>query len=322
MRKYKENKVIDLFAGCGGLTLGFQNAGFSITASVDNWKPAIEVYRLNFCHNIHNLDLSDVANSVDVLKKYKADIIIGGPPCQDFSQAGKRNENLGRGNLTISFAEIVNKLKPKFFVMENVDQIVKTMKFKEARKIFRTSGYGITTRLLNANFCGVPQNRKRFFMIGELNGTDDFLGKYLDMNLSKKPLTMREYFGNEIDTEFYYRHPWSYKRRAIYSIDEPSATIRGVNRPIPSGYPGHHLDATKNIMEARPLTTIERARTQTFPKHFKWTGTKTNVEQLIGNAVPVKLSEFIAYCLDEYLRDKKEKKDIVFQSSFQKELSL
>ena len=315
MRKYKqENKVIDLFAGCGGLTLGFQNIGFSVAAAADNWKPALEVYKLNFRHDIHNLDLSNATNSVDILKKYKADIVIGGPPCQDFSQAGKRNENLGRGNLTISFAEIVSKLQPKFFVMENVDQLVKTMKFKEARKVFKESGYGITIRLLNANLCGAPQNRKRFFVIGELNGTDDFLGRYLDMNLRKKPLTMREYFGNEIDTEFYYRHPWSYSRRAIYSIDEPSATIRGVNRPIPSGYPGHHLDATKNIKEARSLTTIERARVQTFPKHFKWTGTKTDIEQLIGNAVPVKLSEFIAYCLNEYLRDKKENKDIVFQS--------
>lgn len=301
----KDNKIIDLFAGCGGLTLGFQNAGFEVVAAVDNWKPALEVYKANFSHNVHDLDLNDVDNSVKELKKYEAQIVVGGPPCQDFSQAGKRNENLGRGNLTVSFAEIVTKLQPKFFVMENVDQLTKTAKFKEARNIFANAGYGITIRLLDASFYGVPQKRKRYFVVGELGGPDDFLGFYLDASLSQKPMTMREYFGNEMDTEFYYRHPWSYRRRAIYSMDEPSATIRGVNRPIPAGYPGHYLDATKNLSKARPLTTIERAMVQTFPKDFKWVGTKTDVEQLIGNAVPVKLAEFVACRLNEYVKDKK-----------------
>lgn len=305
----KNNKTIDLFAGCGGLTLGFQNAGFRVVAAADNWEPSLAVYKANFDHDIHNLDLSDINNSVKTLRKYEAEVIIGGPPCQDFSQAGKRNENLGRGNLTISFAEIVSELKPKFFVMENVDQLTKTAKFKEASKILAEVGYGITIRLLDASLCGVPQKRKRYFVAGELGGTDDFLGFYFDMNLSQKPLTVREYFGNEIETEFYYRHPWSYRRRAIYSIDEPSATIRGVSRPIPAGYPGHHLDATRDLTKVRPLTTIERARVQTFPKDFKWIGTKTDIEQLIGNAVPVKLAEFVANRLVEYLEDEKSGKE-------------
>lgn len=305
MNMPKDQKIIDLFAGCGGLTLGFQNAGFEVVAAVDNWKPAIEVYKTNFGHDVHDLDLNDVDNSVKELKKYGATIVVGGPPCQDFSQAGKRNENLGRGNLTISFAGIVASLQPKFFVMENVDQLTKTAKFKEARKIFANAGYGITIRLLDASLCGVPQKRKRYFVVGELGGSDDFLGFYLDASLSQKPMTVREYFGNEMDTEFYYRHPWSYRRRAIYSVDEPSATIRGVSRSIPAGYPGHHLDATKDLSKVRPLTTIERARVQTFPKNFKWIGTKTDVEQLIGNAVPVKLAEFVARRLNEYVKDKK-----------------
>jgi len=312
MNMRKNNKTIDLFAGCGGLTLGFQNAGFQVIAAVDNWGPALEVYRANFNHDIHDLDLSDVDNSVKELKKYGAEMIVGGPPCQDFSQAGKRNENLGRGNLTISFAEIVEKLRPKFFVMENVDQLTKTAKFKEARKIFNVAGYGVTIRLLDASLCGVPQKRKRYFVVGELGGADDFLGFYLDTSLSEKPMTVREYFGDEIETEFYYRHPWSYRRRAVYSIDEPSATIRGVNRPIPAGYPGHHLDTTKDLTKVRPLTTVERARVQTFPKNFKWVGTKTDVEQLIGNAVPVKLAEFVACRLAEYLEDKKSGNEKIY----------
>ena len=307
---------MDLFAGCGGFTLGFQNMGFPVIVAVDNWAPAVEVYKLNFQHLIYNLDLRDIHTATSTLKKYKPKIIIGGPPCQDFSQAGKRNENLGRGNLTIAFAEIVSILKPDFFVMENVDQLIKTMKFKEAYNILIRAGYSITIRLLDASIYGVPQKRKRFFVIGERDGINDFLGRYLDINLNKSPLTVREYFKNELSTEFYYRHPWSYKRRAIYSIDEPSATIRGVNRPIPAGYPGHSLDATKDLTKVRPLTTIERARVQTFPKSFKWIGTKTNVEQMIGNAVPVKLSEFIAQCLSQYLKDKNNpRKQTEYQQS-------
>ena len=294
-------KTIDLFAGCGGLSLGFQNAGFEVVAAVENWEPALTVYRANFDHDTLNFDLAHTQNTVSALRKYGAQIVIGGPPCQDFSQAGKRNENLGRGNLTVSFAEIVSRLRPKFFVMENVDQLTKTAKFKEAHKIFTEAGYGITIRLLDASLCGAPQKRKRYFVIGELAGAHDFLGVYLDMNLSKKPLTMREYFGNELRTEFYYRHPWSYARRAIYSIDEPSPTVRGVNRPIPDGYPGHHLDATKDLRKVRPLTTVERARVQTFPRNFKWIGNKSNVEQMIGNAVPVNLAEYIAKALAEYI---------------------
>lgn len=305
------NKTIDLFAGCGGLTLGFQNAGFDVVAAADNWEPALVVYRANFDHDLHDLDLSDVENSVETLKKYTAGIIVGGPPCQDFSQAGKRDENLGRGNLTVSFAEIVSRLRPRFFVMENVDQLTNTAKFKEARKILTTAGYGITIRLLNASLCGVPQMRRRYFVVGEIGSTEDFLGIYLDKNLSSKPLTMREYFGDKLGTEFYYRHPWSYMRRAVYSIDEPSPTVRGVNRPIPNGYPGHHLDATRDLKKVRPLTTAERGKIQTFPENFKWVGSKTNMEQMIGNAVPVKLAEFVANCLFEYLNDKSSEKRAV-----------
>ena len=117
-------------------------------------------------------------------------------------------------------------------------------------------------------------------------------------------MTVRQYLGNKLKTKFYYRHPWSYARRAVYSIDEPSATIRGVNRPIPKGYPGHHLDATRDMSLVRALTSAERSYIQTFPEHFVWLGGKGNTEQLIGNAVPVKLGEYVAKALQEYIAQK------------------
>ena len=292
--------VIDLFAGCGGLSLGFQNAGFQIVAAVDTWEPALAAYRANFSHDVHSLDLSDVDKACSTLKEYEADIIVGGPPCQDFSLAGNRNEDGGRGSLTIAFAEIVSQLRPSFFVMENVNQLTKTRKFRAAYEILKRVGYGITIRLICASSCGVPQRRKRYFVVGELGGIDDFFEVYLDRGLLPNPVTVRKYFNGKLNTDYYYRHPRSYQRRAIYSTDEPSPTIRGVNRPIPVTYHPHPLDATHDLSLVRPLTTMERATIQTFPDDFRWTGTKTQMEQMIANAVPVKLAEHVASCLFSY----------------------
>lgn len=88
--------------------------------------------------------------------------------------------------------------------------------------------------------------------------------------------------------------------KKIFSIDEPSPTVRGVNRPIPDGYPGHHGDTETDLSKVRPLTTLERARIQTFPPSFKLCGTKTNLEQAIGNAVPVNLAVFVGKALLDY----------------------
>ena len=106
--------VVDLFAGCGGLSLGFQNAGFSIIAAFDNWDEAINIYKLNFSHPIIKRDLNDTSDLSDI-ENLKPDIIIGGPPCQDYSSAGHRNEDLGRAQLTIKFAEIITRISLIFF---------------------------------------------------------------------------------------------------------------------------------------------------------------------------------------------------------------
>lgn len=299
-------KVVDLFSGIGGLSLGLQNAGYTVVLAVDNWAPAVTIYQANFNHPIVNMDLLDVKNSVKELKKYKADMIVGGPPCQDYSSAGKRNEENGRADLTISFAEIVRDVKPKFFIMENVDQIVKSRRYQEALGIFKEAGYGVTAKTLDASLCGAPQKRKRHFVVGSLNHDDGFLDEILTKNLSAKPTTIRDYLGDKLGVEHYYRHPRNYNRRGVYSIDEPSPTVRGVNRPLPSGYPGHHNDTSKELSKVRPLTTQERSLLQTFPENFQLIGTKSVTEQAIGNAVPVKLAEYVANCLNEFLDVKYE----------------
>lgn len=299
--------VVDLFSGCGGMSQGFINAGYNVLAGFELWTPAVLCYKANFSHQLYELDLSNVEKATKFITGLKPDIIIGGPPCQDFSQAGKRVES-ARASLTGSYAEIVKGVKPKYFIMENVDRARMSNAFAYARQIFKECGYGLTEIVLDASHCGVPQKRKRFFCIGSMNERDGFLDEYFSARQSASAMTLRDYFGDSLGFEYYYRHPRNYNRRGIFSIDEPAPTMRGMNRPVPKGYPGHHLDAAPLASDIRALTTEERAWIQTFPKDFKFVGNKTDVEQMIGNAVPVKLAEFVANALRYYI-DQKESKD-------------
>lgn len=301
-------KAVDLFAGCGGLSLGLKMAGIDVVAAFENWENAIKVYELNFNHPIYNVDLSDEKKAIKIIKGIKPFIIVGGPPCQDFSSAGKRDENLGRADLTLSFAKIVLSCIPEVFIMENVDLASKSKVFSSAKELL-SGKYGLTQRIIDASYCGVPQKRKRVFLIGKRNESDGFLNKHIDSLLSKQPMSVKKYLNGSINTEFYYRHPRSYSRRAIFSVNEPSPTIRGVNRPIPPNYEIHEGDAVSDITKVRPLTTHERSLIQTFPPNFKWGNfNKSVLEQMIGNAVPVKLGEFIGKALIKYFKDQEPSK--------------
>ena len=106
-------RTVDLFAGCGGLSLGFQNAGFDVVAAFEYWDVAADCYEKNFSHPGFRMDLSDAEEAVRTIKRFNPEVIIGGPPCQDFSHAGKRVE-AGRAVLTESYAEIVKAVNEVF----------------------------------------------------------------------------------------------------------------------------------------------------------------------------------------------------------------
>ena len=313
-------RCVDLFAGCGGMSLGFQNAGIEIVSAIDNWDKAVEVYNKNFSHKCYHHNISDEEGTLEIIKKYAPDMIVGGPPCQDFSSAGKRDESLGRADLTYSFANIICSYKPKWFVMENVDRIRKSAILSDVVEQYQKKGYGLTAVIIDASYCNTPQARKRFFLIGELGGENNSLLPKLKKNLNSEPMTIRDYLGDNLGVNYYYRHPRNYNRRGIFSIDEPSPTVRGVNRPVPAGYKKHSGDPDQiELSEVRPLTTIERSYLQTFPKEFKFKGTKTNLEQMIGNAVPVNLAEFLASTILEYEKEKIYEKPIQ-ENSFSNEI--
>lgn len=283
------------------MSLGFEQAGVDVVAAFDKWAPAVEIYRANFNHPIYEKDLCD-EDSVDQIRSMAPDLIMGGPPCQDYSIAGKREQG-ERANLTIRFADIVAGVKPAWVVFENVYNIERFGTLPKMKETLKKAGYGLSCTVLDASRCGVPQARKRFILVGHLGSEDGFFDEALSAGLADKQMTVREYLGNKLGTQYYYMHPRSYARRAVFSIDEPSATIRGINRPIPANYKRHHADAAAISDGVRALTAKERSYLQSFPEEFQLPGAKTNVELAIGNAVPPALAKYIASRIVAFEKD-------------------
>lgn len=291
-------RVADLFSGCGGMSLGLKAAGLEPVFAADHWFEASEVYNRLLKHQPHQLDLARVTEAASKVRRERVDVIAGGPPCQDFSAAGERVER-GRANLTLSFAETVSAVRPKWFIMENVQLARLSDTYARARRVFKAAGYGLNEAVMNASLYGVPQLRKRLILVGRLEEDDGFLMPWIEDGQSDEPLTVRGYLGDELGIEYYYRHPRVWEKRAIYSIDEPAATIRTVNRPIPSNYRAHPNDAAAPH-GIRQLTPTERARIQTFPKRFKYECSATAADEMVGNAVPVKLAEYVGRVVMRY----------------------
>jgi len=280
----KKLRAVDLFCGSGGLSAGFLEAGIDVFAAYDNWDVALATYRRNLKGHAFYSDLSDVEQSVDEIKIRCPDIIAGGPPCQDFSSAGKRVER-GMANLTSAFGRIISRCKPPFFLMENVPRVRTSRAYQDAKERLVEAGYKISETVLDASYCGVPQARKRFFAFGSVleDVPMNFICSIND-RISKERMTVKNYLGDGIDIEFYYRHPRNYSRRSVFSVYEPSPTVRGVNRPVPPGYTGNHLDSA-SPSSVRPLTSYERSRIQTFPESWDWNAKDRNadVELQIAN---------------------------------------
>lgn len=295
-------RVVDLFSGCGGLSKGFEEAGHEVILAVERWPSARAVYQANFSHPVADIDLSGVNEATALIAQGHPDLIMGGPPCQDFSVAGTRQEG-EKAELTVSFASIVAEVKPRWFVLENVPGVAGSQAWATATKILTLEGYGISQHVLNAAHYGVPQNRKRFFAVGCLGERDDFLAEGIEEGKTLAPLSVRQYLGDELGVEFYYRHPRTWGRRGVFSLDEPSPTIRSTNRPVPPGYKPHPKDAAP-VSGARALTPHERARIQTFGREFELFGSATDQNMMIANAVPVNLAKHVACILGLYHEEK------------------
>lgn len=174
----KKHTVIDLFCGCGGLSLGFEQAGYNVLLGIDNWEDALATFRNNhhgsetLCADLRNLNPTEVKK---IIGRKNVDVIIGGPPCQGFSVAGKRIIDDDRNKLYKSFVRMVASFKPKAFVLENVPNILTIGDGVIKRAIiadFEELGYKVTNKVLLSSDYGVPQNRRRAVFVGLLNGKE------------------------------------------------------------------------------------------------------------------------------------------------------
>lgn len=327
MKKYT---YMDLFAGAGGMSLGFDNAGFKNLLAVEFNKDFAETYKKNFPR--HNLIVDDIKNVTeqqiyDIIKNEKVDVIIGGPPCQGFSIAGNIGRNFiddDRNRLFKEFVRFVKIIKPKVFVLENVAAMERHNKGKTIKEIvssFKEIGYDIKYKVLNAVNYGVPQERRRIFIVGTLgennfeypqeinktvtvkdaiddlpkleNGETSEIPNHTAMKHSAQMLEKMSYVsdgGNRNDIPESLRPKSGDSRKYIrYNSKKPSFCVTGDMRKI------------FHYSQNRALTCRELARLQTFPDSFVFLGNTGKVQQQIGNAVPVLLANKIALQVKEVL---------------------
>jgi len=326
----KRNKLISLFSGAGGLDLGFQQAGFDIIWANENDKTVWETYK----HNHSNIFL-DTRSIVDIKDKEipECDGIIGGPPCQSWSLAGSKKGKNGiddyRGTLIYEYLRIVKAKKPTFFVFENVSGILSPSnqeEFVKFRKKLENLGYNINYQNLNAKDYGIPQDRKRVFLVGikkdlKVNFNFDKISKVKKTtNLLDcvHDLQSTDFNSTQIANHDYYEGGFSpiyMSRNRVRSWKEVSFTIQASGRhsPLhPSAFPmvkkstDCFVFAKKNI---RRLTVRECARIQTFPDNFVFKYKNLNDGyKMVGNAVPVLLAKKIATELKKILEIKEIQK--------------
>ena len=301
MKKYT---YMDLFAGAGGMSLGFDNAGFKNLLAVEFNKDFAETYKKNFPR--HNLIVDDIKNVTeqqiyDIIKNEKVDVIIGGPPCQGFSIAGNIGRNFiddDRNRLFKEFVRFVKIIKPRVFVLENVAAMERHDKGKTIKEIvssFKEIGYDIKYKVLNAVNFGVPQERRRIFIVGTL-GENNFeypqeINKIVTVKDAIDDLPKLENGEtSEIPNHTAMKHSAQMLEKMSYVSD-------GGNRnDIPE-----NLRPIFHYSQNRALTCRELARLQTFPDSFVFLGNTGKVQQQIGNAVPVLLASKIALQVKEVL---------------------
>jgi DNA (cytosine-5)-methyltransferase 1 len=307
-------KVIDLFCGAGGLSEGFKQAGFQSVLGIDTNEKALETFKLNHRAETLNIDISKLESN-DILNKTKVeiDLIIGGPPCQGFSMAGKRDPKDPRNALVKHFLEIVNEIRPKVFLIENVPGLLsmKTSTGKKSIEIIeemaKEFGYELEIHLLNAEDYGVPQRRKRIFIVGSRIGKLNLDIKKSNKIPVSKILTEKRkvpevYFYSERRIEGFRRREIKNKKLGrgfgwqFLDLDKPSYTIRA----------RYYKDGSEALVkysedDIRMLTPEECSRIQSFPKDYEFYGGKIQKYIQIGNAVPPLLAKAVAKSIKRVL---------------------
>lgn len=295
-------KVIDLFAGAGGFSEGFRQAGCSIEGFVEFWKPAIETHELNFPESkLIGEDITAV--SEEIIKKFKADIIIGGPPCQGFSMAGKRDPGDTRNTLFESYLKFVEILKPDYCVIENVKGIY-TMKAKDGEHIFNKIlkgfgdlGYEIRAKILNASNYGVPQARQRVIFIAAIPGKGIRYPKPTKERKTLQDVLNLPYEPNKATNHVYEFNKKLFIKAHYLEQGKRYSTFHSAGRKLTKEKLAPTITKSGRFIHPnfnRLISVREAARIQSFPDSFMFKGTLREMYGQIGNAVPPAMAKAIA----------------------------
>jgi DNA (cytosine-5)-methyltransferase 1 len=315
----KTLNVIDLFCGCGGMSKGLTDAGLNVIAGIDIWDKAVESYNKNYQHKAYCADLTllppEKFNELYNKENKNVDILVGGPPCQSFSIAGKRDKNDPRNALFMEYVKYLDYFKPKAFIMENVIGMLskKTANGENVIDIIMEQlnrNYNCIINKLYASDFEVPQNRRRTIIIGirkDLNilpkEPEPIIKSVQDRIPVKNILIPKE----EVDKKYYL------SEKALAGIENK----KSVNKEKGFGFGAQMLDFDKpsytiparywkdgydalvkyNEKEIRRLTITELKRIQSFPDNYIIDGSNKDIIMQIGNAVACKF----AYYLGKYI---------------------
>ena len=329
--------VISLFSGCGGLDLGFEKAGFDIPVANEYDKTIWETFKIN--HPKTHLIEGDIRKVSETEFPERVTGIIGGPPCQSWSEAGAlRGIDDARGQLFFDYIRILRTVKPAFFLAENVSGMLSNRHSEAVQNIlnlFKESGYRVTLNLVNAKDYGVAQERKRVFYIGFRDDLDiDFEFPEGSTKDDEKKITLRDIIWDlqytaipaeeknhhnpaAINNNEYFTGAFSpifMSRNRVKAWDEQAFTVQASGRQCQL-----HPQAPKMVKVDkndcrfvvgkedlyRRMTIREVARVQGFPDDFKFIYNNTNdAYKMIGNAVPVNLAYEIAIAIKAALEGK------------------
>lgn len=324
------NKIISLFAGAGGLDLGFEQAGFNIVAANEYDKTIWATYEKNHKASLIKGDICKIESKVFP----ECDGIIGGPPCQSWSEAGSlKGIEDPRGQLFYEYIRILKDKKPKFFLAENVKGMMAQRHNDAVKGIvsqFEEAGYDVFIKLLNANDYDVAQDRKRVFYVGfrkdlnisfEFPEPQEYKPVFKDViwdlkdsaipaleknksNGSNCKFLNHEFFTGAFSTIFM-------SRNRVRQWDKPAFTVQASGRqcqlhPQAPIMPKVEKNLNKFVEGSehlyRRLTVREAARVQGFPDDFEFIYTSLNDGyKMIGNAVPVPLAYAMAEQIKKYI---------------------
>jgi DNA (cytosine-5)-methyltransferase 1 len=329
-------ECIDLFAGAGGLSLGLAQAGFVVSAAVECDGDACKTFAATHRHT----DLLETDIRALNFHKYRGiDLVAGGPPCQPFSSGGKRLGNADDRDLMPSFIRVIEEARPRAFLMENVPGLGTTGRasyFNAVLSVLRGLQYTVSSAVLNAADYGVPQKRRRLFVVGLLNAERQYefpspshgprgrkphvnVGAVLDPKAclgEPNPSIIVYAKRPDLRPSPYDGHLFNGGGRPI-DLDAPCHTIlasAGGNKThfldTWAEVPQYHLHLLQGgtprkgtLPGSRRLTVQESALIQTFPKSMKFSGSRSSQYTQVGNAVPPRLARSLGCVLKNTLNE-------------------